>query len=59
MARNDGGPDDASFRDRLAMDVMFKALDKDWALWRDYKFLAAQSYRIADAMLAARNKEAS
>ena len=42
--------DSADDRDRLAETIMLKALDRDWALWRDPAFLAAQSYRIADAM---------
>ena len=43
--------DKADDRDRLAETIMLKVLDRNWALWRDPAFLAAQSYRIADAML--------
>jgi len=49
-AIDDGGPS----RDQLATEIMFMALDKDWGLFRDPIFLAAQAYRVSDAMLAAR-----
>ena len=46
-----------NFRDEIALSVMHQMLDKNPALARDEHFLANRSYRVADAMLAARKKE--
>ena len=43
-------------RDDIAMAVMMKALDMDWRLFRDPKYLAGQCHRVADAMIAARQE---
>ena len=50
----DGGAAFPDARDQLAIQIMFKVLDGDSALYREPKFLAARSYSLADAMIAAR-----
>lgn len=44
-----------TLRDEIAITVMHQMLDKNTALLKDEHYLANRSYRIADAMLAARN----
>lgn len=46
-----------TFRDEIAISVMHQMLDKNPALAKDEHYLANRSYRVADAMLAARKKE--
>lgn len=41
-------------RDKIAIGVMHQMLDQNHLLFRDQHYLSAQSYRVADAMLAAR-----
>jgi hypothetical protein len=56
----DGIPDNEpvkTLRDEIAINVMHSMLDKNAALFKDEHYLANRSYRIADAMLAARTKE--
>ncbi|XKM40297.1 hypothetical protein A4U53_030665 [Rhizobium ruizarguesonis] len=43
-----------TLRDEIAINVMHSMLDKNAALFKDEHYLANRSYRIADAMLAAR-----
>jgi hypothetical protein len=46
-----------TMRDEVAITVMRQMLDKNAALFRDEHYLANQSYRVADAMLAARGSK--
>ena len=46
----------AATRDQLAIEIMFMALEKDWGLFRDPKYLAAQCYRVTDAMIESRKE---
>jgi hypothetical protein len=48
-----------TFRDEIAISVMHQMLDNNPALARDENYLANRSYRVADAMLAARKKDAA
>ena len=50
----DGGAAFPNARDQLAIQIMFKILDRDPTLYRDTKFLSSRSYALADAMIAAR-----
>jgi len=52
--QKDGGAAFPDARDQLAMQIMFKVLDRDPTLYREPKFLSSRSYALTDAMIAAR-----
>ena len=52
--KDNGGAAFPDARDEVAIMLMMRRLEVNPGLFSDHKFLARQSYALADAMLAAR-----